>query len=88
MCPISNLQTKAVERICDYPIKEFLDHHVLVTVNTDNRTVSNTTIMKELQWVQKNCGLTDDDLKLLMRNAAEVSFASDDVKHQLLQLYK
>ena len=46
MCPISNLQTKAVSGAEFYPIREFLDHGVRVTVNTDNRTVSNTTMTK------------------------------------------
>ena len=46
MCPISNLQTGAVESTADYPIREFVDSGLKVTVNTDNRTVSNTTLTK------------------------------------------
>lgn len=39
MCPISNLQTKAVESESQYPLREFLDNGIKVTINTDNRTV-------------------------------------------------
>ena len=51
MCPISNLQTKAVESESQYPLREFLDNGIKVTINTDNRTVSNTTMTK-LQFIQ------------------------------------
>lgn len=47
MCPISNLQTKAVQSTAQYPICEFLNADLKVSINTDNRTVSNTTLTKE-----------------------------------------
>lgn len=83
MCPISNLQTKAVSGPEFYPIREFLDHGALVTVNTDNRTVSNTTMTKELEFIQKTYGVRDEEVLLLMRNAVDAAFASDTVKEKL-----
>ena len=83
MCPISNLQTKAVQNMSEYPIREFLDNGVKVTINTDNRTVSNTTLVKELEFIQKNYGIRDEEVLLMMRNAAEAAFAPDDVKDKL-----
>lgn len=84
MCPISNIQTRAVQSISEYPMREFLDNGLLVTVNTDNRTVSNTTIEKEIAFIQENYKIRDEEIIHMMRNAVEVSFASDDVKHRLL----
>lgn len=83
MCPISNLQTKAVSSPEFYPIREFLDHGVRVTVNTDNRTVSNTTMTKELEFIQKTYGVRDEEVLLLMRNAVDAAFTSDTVKEKL-----
>ena len=77
MCPISNLQTKAVESTKDYPMREFLNAGLKVTANTDNRTVSNTTLTKELEFIQKNYGITDEEIHLMMRNAVDVAFADD-----------
>ena len=85
MCPISNLQTKAVEGPEDYPMREFLDNGLLVTVNTDNRTVSNTSISRELGFIQETYGIRDDELKLMMENAVRVSFAGDGVKDRILK---
>ena len=64
MCPISNLQTKAVESESQYPLREFLDNGIKVTINTDNRTVSNTTMTKELQFIQEHysCLLYTSDM--------------------------
>ena len=83
MCPISNLQTKAVSDPEFYPIREFLDQGVLVTVNTDNRTVSNTTMTKELEFIQKTYGIRDEEVLLLVRNAVDAAFARDTVKEKL-----
>lgn len=83
MCPISNLQTKAVESTNDYPMRLFLDEGILVSVNTDNRTVSNTSLTKEFEFVQKTYGISDGEIRRMLLNAAETAFADDDIKHKL-----
>lgn len=85
MCPISNMQTKAVSCKEEYPIREFLDAGLNVTLNTDNRMVSNTTISKEMEFVQSNYGITDEELRKMTENAIEASFADDEVKQMLWQ---
>ena len=88
MCPISNLQTKAVLKGEDYPIREFLDEGLLVTLNTDNRMVSNTTISKEMQHVHTNYGVTIEEIIRMQKNAIEVAFVDDDVKAVMREWYK
>ncbi len=88
MCPISNMQTKAATSIADYPIREFLDAGLKVTINTDNRTVSNTTLTKELQFVQHNFAISDEEIVTMMKNAVDAIFAGDDVKNRLLKNYE
>ena len=61
-------------------MREFLNAGLKVTANTDNRTVSNTTLTKELEFIQKNYGITDEEIHLMMRNAVDVAFADDAVK--------
>ena len=74
MCPISNLQTKAVESESQYPLREFLDNGIKVTINTDNRTVRNTTMTKELQFIQEHYRITDEEIRLMMINAVDTAF--------------
>ena len=83
MCPISNLQTKAVNSTAEYPLREFLDAGLKVSINTDNRTVSNTNLTKELDFIQRTYGIRDEELPLLMKNAVDTAFAADEVKAAL-----
>nr|WP_294665312.1 adenosine deaminase [uncultured Blautia sp.] len=83
MCPISNLQTKAVKSTAEYPLREFLDAGLKVSINTDNRTVSNTSLTKELKFIQNNYGIQDEEIRLLMKNAVDTAFASEDEKERL-----
>ena len=85
MCPISNLQTKAVNSPSEYPHREYLDTGVKDCITTDNRTVSNTSISRELGFIQETYGIRDDELKLMMENAVRVSFAGDSVKDRILK---
>lgn len=85
MCPVSNLQTKAVRDWADYPFRQFLESGALVTVNTDNRTVSGTTITREMTLLQEHCGAAHEDLRQVCKNAASVAFAPFEVRQALLR---
>lgn len=83
MCPTSNFQTKAVNSWREYPLQLFLENGLLATINTDNRTVSNTSVTKELLTVSENIGLEKDIILQLLQNSVEISFADDNIKHRL-----
>ena len=87
MCPISNLQTKAVASKSEYPMREFLDAGLCVTINTDNRTVSNSSIQKEMEFVQKNYGITDEEL-VRMTEMQFMRRCNDEVKAELVRRLK
>lgn len=85
LCPTSNFQTKAVRTWGEYPLQLFLKEGLLASVNTDNRTVSNTTITKEILSLCKNAELEEEMILRLLKNSVEISFASDDIKHKLIK---
>ena len=85
LCPRSNFQTKAVPAPEDYPIREFLYNGVILTVNTDNRTVSNTSVTREFALLKQRFGFTDDELLQLTRNGIQYSFADDATKQILMR---
>lgn len=84
LCPTSNLQTKAVPDIADYPLAEFLAAHVPVSVNTDNRTVSDTTCTDEFLRLSDAGMMNERISEQIYRDSVEMCFAPDDVKHRLL----
>lgn len=74
MCPTSNFQTKAVRSWEEYPLRQFVDAGIKVSVNTDNRTVSGTTMTQELKKIYEQYGKDDDLIFTLLKNAAETAF--------------
>lgn len=86
MCPTSNYQTKALSPGEAYPLRKFMDAGLTVCINTDNRTVSNTSMSRELYLCVAKLGLKQSELSLLYKNSIELSFASDSVKEQLRSL--
>ena len=86
MCPLSNMQTKAVKDPADYPVQEFLEENLLVTINTDNRMVSQTTLEKEFAFLREQYAVTREQEVQMTKNAIEVAFASDAVKERLWKM--
>ena len=87
VCPVSNLQTKAIPSIREYPLRAFMQAGIPVSVNTDNRTVSNTSSTRELTLLDENFSLTDEELKQIYLGSVETAFADDTVKDRLWRLY-
>lgn len=74
MCPTSNLHTKAVASLRDYPIREFLRRGICATVNTDNPGISRVTLPGEFAALEREAGLTRAEEAVLLRNAAFAAF--------------
>lgn len=85
MCPTSNLQTKAVEDFNSYPLKQFLEEGLLVSVHTDNRTVSGTTMEQEEKLVKKELQISDEMWLQCTKNAIRTAFASEEIKQKLME---
>lgn len=83
MCPSSNVQTKAVPSLSQHPVLEFLRQGLCVTVNTDNMTVSDTTIEKEFGLLSRELGMTAEEQKKLLLNAADAAFLTAEERWRL-----
>lgn len=55
MCPVSNIQTGACKSWEEYPVLDFLDNGIDISINTDNRTVSNTSLSNEWIKIDQHC---------------------------------
>ena len=66
ICLTSNIQTKAAPSFNKHPLKFYYDFGLRVTINTDNRMVSNTTVTRELGLAVKYATLNMNDLKTLI----------------------
>lgn len=75
LCPTSNVNTGVVPSIADHPIGMLRRLRFRVTVNTDNRLMSNTSMTKEMQKLHDAFDWGLDDFEWLTVNAMKSSFA-------------
>ena len=88
VCPTSNFQTKAVDLYKNHPIKKLYEKGVLITVSTDNNTVSNTTLSLEYERLKSYFGFTDKDFLTFNINAIKAAFISDLEKKKYIKILK
>jgi adenosine deaminase len=85
MCPSSNVQTGSVTDMKAHPLKFYFDLGVRVTVNTDNRLVTDTTSTEELLVAHREMGFTLADLRALLLSGFKSAFLPFHEKQHLLR---
>ena len=84
MCPSSNLQTGAAKSIALHPISLLKRLRFRVTLNTDNRLMSGTTMTREASLLVADAGWTLEDLRWVTINALKSSFLPFDQRLALI----
>ncbi len=84
-CPSSNVQTGAIRDLATHPLKLYYNLGLRVTVNTDNRLVTDTTVSKELWLCHTQMGLSLKDLKQIILAGFKSAFLPFHVKQQYLR---
>jgi len=74
VCLKSNVQTKTVLRIEHHPFKKYLDRQLRVTLNTDNRLISDTTMTDELWLAVQTWELDFAQVKKIILNGFKSLF--------------
>ena len=74
------------EKLSNHPIKKLYDMGLLVTINTDNRTVSNTNLTKSYQDLQEVFSFTKQDFLKMNENALQSAFLNQAEIEELLAL--
>jgi adenosine deaminase len=84
MCPTSNVHTGAVESIEQHPIDLLRRLRYRVTVNTDNRLMSDVTLSSEFAALAEAFGIGLDEMQWLTTNAMKSSFLAFDQRLRLI----
>jgi aminodeoxyfutalosine deaminase len=87
VCITSNLRTGCCVALEDHPVRNYFDHGLMVTLNTDDPAMFNTSLSREYQLAQDKFGFTDEHLRELARNSFEASFLDAEKKLALLNLF-
>lgn len=84
VCPTSNIQTCICNDYASHPITKLYKAGVNVTINTDNMTVSNTTLEKEYINLLKETELKYEDLVKMNINSVKAAFITNEEKEILI----
>jgi adenosine deaminase len=84
ICLSSNVQTSAVSGFDDHPLRLFFDLGARLSVNTDNRLITDTSVAKELWLAHLHLGFTFDEIKSLVIQGFKSAFLPYRTKGALL----
>lgn len=84
-CPSSNVQTGAVRDLQTHPLKLYYDLGLRVTINTDNRLITDTTASRELWLVHTQMRVPFDDVRSLILAGFKSSFLPFHEKRALMR---
>ncbi|HUR37115.1 MAG TPA: adenosine deaminase family protein, partial [Terriglobales bacterium] len=84
VCISSNVRTGCCRRIEDHPVRRMFDHGLMVTLNSDDPTMFQTSLNQEYQLAYDVFHFTEDQLRELARNSFEASFLPAEKKLQFL----
>ena len=85
VCITSNVQTGAVPSYEEHPLRSYFDQGLVVTLNTDNRLVSGTTLTDEYWKAHRHLGFTWPELQKVARMGFRSAFLPQDEKLALLE---
>lgn len=87
VCPTSNLQTAAVRRFWQHPLTDLLALGLRVTINTDDPSISDTTLTDEYVVAMLALGVTLDQIQCTIMMAIESSFQPPDERKQMVEWF-
>ncbi len=87
ICITSNLRTGCCKALSEHPVRDYFDHGVMITLNTDDPAIFATSLNREYQLAQNHFGFTDEHLRELARNSFEASFLPAEKKLEFLNLF-
>jgi adenosine deaminase len=74
VCLTSNVQTRVADSYATHPFREYFDRGLNVTLNTDNRLMSATTLTDEYVYAAEHLGFTVEELAGIALNGFESAF--------------
>ncbi len=85
ICLLSNVQTSVVDELRHHPLRLYFDLGMRVTLNTDNRLITDTTVTDELWRAHTDLGFTLEELKILLVQGFKSAFLPYREKRELLR---
>jgi adenosine deaminase len=85
-CLLSNVQTGAAASLEKHPLRFYFDYGLRVTINTDNRLISDTTVTNEFYLAAKHLNFNLDDIKSMIVDGFKSAFLPNRAKSIMLNM--
>ena len=85
ICLKSNIQTRSITFLNNHPFKYYFDQHLRVTLNTDNRLISNTTLSEEYYLAVETFNLTLQNIRTIIINGFKSAFLPHNERRDLIK---
>ena len=85
VCLTSNVQTRVTPSYEAHPLRHYFDAGLVVTLNTDNRLISSTTLTEEYWMAHKHLGFTREELQEVALLGFQAAFLPYEAKVNLLE---
>ena len=85
ICLTSNWQTRSIRSLKYHPLKYYYDQGIRVTINTDNRLMSGTTLTKEFLLAHKLFGFKLHDFREMIIMAIKSAFLPYAERKQMIR---
>jgi adenosine deaminase len=85
VCLTSNVQTRVAPTFAEHPFRRYFDAGLVVTLNTDNRLVSGTTLTEEYWLAHEHLGFTWEELAEVALLGFQAAFLPYEAKVNLLE---
>jgi adenosine deaminase/aminodeoxyfutalosine deaminase len=86
ICLTSNVRTGCCGKMSEHPVRRYFDQGLMLTLNTDDPAMFQTSLTREYELAQTEFGFTDEHLRELARNSFEASFLPAEKKVHFLNL--
>jgi adenosine deaminase/aminodeoxyfutalosine deaminase len=84
ICITGNLRTGACPEMQEHPVRKFFDNGVMITLNTDDPAMFQTTLNREYEIARQEFNFSEEHLRELARNSIEASFLPVEKKLKFL----
>jgi adenosine deaminase len=85
ICLTSNLHTKAISSLSKHPFKHYINERARVTLNTDNRLISNTSLSNEYEIAINTFNLNENEIRTIIINGFKSAFLPHKKRRELIR---
>jgi len=83
VCVVSNIKTRVCKKFAEHPVRNYFKEGLMVTINSDDPTMFDTSITKEYLILIKKFGFSLEEIRKISFNSIEASFMTEREKDSL-----